>query len=407
MNNSTVFNCKHHIKIKSKFCNIFALNKSLTMQFLISGLFLSIAIDMGGDFGLRNVFFIIFSLPLLKMVGIKFPQGWLIPFSILLVYPIIVLDIGIISGAKISIAISQYQSTALAFAIYILLSKLPYKTSMQIILQAITFVALLAICLAIGLLLGIDSVSGILSHMANKGGGYFGERSIGAQEILPNVYFKATLFFVPTFVIALFTRKYFIALVCFMALVAAISKIGIAITILTTFILALRKENFKSYLISFFILIIAVLSLYQSPFFTLFEEIVKNDSGTVNVRIGHFDSIMKLWGDNLLSLLFGFGLGSTFYSSGAGGIVSNIEIDHFNVVRKYGLFWSSLFFIWVLKVAYTAIKNTRSDVRGLGWGLLLIFIVAGTNPVLISPLFFLFLFLTMTANHQTAKVNNI
>jgi hypothetical protein len=144
----------------------------------------------------------------------------------------------------------------------------------------------------------------------------------------------------------------------------------------------------------------AVALVVSSPLFTLFREIAENDSTTVNVRAGHLESLLALWRERPANLLFGFGLGSTFHSAGAGDVVSNIEIDHFNVVRKYGLFWALAFFAWVLRTAWMAIRDARVDVRGLGWALLAGFVVAGTNPVLISPVFFLFLFVTLSAIDQ-------
>lgn len=385
--------------------NILIFHKNKIRNVLVYLLFFSLAIDMGGDFGLRNIALPVGMLFLVFMYGVSVPNDWLLPFGILVVYPSALLLIGITGGAELPVAISQFQSTVLAFVVFLFVYRIPYAVTSKVLLFSLFSVALLAVGLAIGLILGIDAVSGILSMLADKGGGYFGERGVGVEEIVPNVYFKATLFFVSAFVLSIFTKRYWFAGIFFLALVAGVSKTGMLITGFVLLIYLFWNKNIKGLLFGSILLVAVVFFVMQSPLFILFDEIAKNESATVNTRAGHFESLVSLWSDNPLNLLFGFGLGSTFYSSGAGAVVSNIEIDHFNVVRKYGFLWAMLFFSWVIKVAYTAIKNNHDDVRGMGWGLLLAFIVAGTNPVLISPLFFLFLFLTMAANHQTAIRN--
>jgi len=376
------------------------LNKERLIKLLVTTMFISLALDMGGDFGIRNIVLPICALLLVSIFGISFPKIAFLFFGLLVVYPSILLLVGLLSNADLSIATSQIKSTVLAFLIYILVFHIPYEVSTKALLFSLFLVALLAIGLAIGLIFDFNFVTSFLSSMAEMKGGYFGARATGYDATIPNVYFKATLFFVPAFVYALFTRNYLIAFVFFTALIAAVSKTGIIVTGFIAMVYFIFNKNVRGAIIVSMLLIAAIVFIYNSPLFNLFESVI-NDSKTVNVRQGHFESLISLWSEYPLNLLFGFGLGTSFYSSGAGNFVSNIEIDHFNVIRKYGLFWSLVFFILVLSVAYTAMKNRQAKIRGMGWGLLFAFIVCGTNPVLISPLFFLFLFLTMSANHQS------
>jgi hypothetical protein len=109
----------------------------------------------------------------------------------------------------------------------------------------------------------------------------------------------------------------------------------------------------------------------------------------------------ELFSDHPLGLLFGFGLGTEFYSEGLGQYVSNIELDHLNCIRKYGLIWSGIFFGIVLHTSVRSINSKLKGVRILGICLFFAFVVAGTNPILISPVFFLILFVTMLANIQS------
>ncbi len=369
----------------------------------VTVMFIVLALDMGGNFGVRNVVLPLCSVILLWANGLAISKGWLLPFGMLVACPAISLLIGVIDTSDLSLALSQFQSTALAFIIFLLLYKVPYQESIEALVFAMSIVACLAISLAIGMMLGIHSVSEILNYISEKGGGYFGERGVGVEGVIPNVYFKSTLFFVPTFLYSMFTKRYWVAIVCFLALIAAVSKTGIVISVIVAFTCLLWNRSMKSFFIGGVLLFVVVFFIVRSPLYFLFAQIANNESGTVSTRLGHLESLINLWGDNPLNFLFGFGLGSTFYSSGVDSIVSNIEIDHFNVVRKYGFLWAIIFWVWILNTAYVAMKNSHAEIRGIGWSLLIAFLVAGTNPVLISPLFFVFLYITMSANDQSNR----
>lgn len=363
---------------------------------------LSISIDMGGEFGIRNVVLPACALAIFVLKGIVLRKEWLFHYTLLVCYPAFLLLLGVAQGFNFSLGLSQFQSTFFAFVLLVLLFKVPYRITAAALAYSILFVALLAVVLAVGLWFGLGPLVDVASLLEEKGGGNFGGRAVGVEAVIPNIYFKSTLFFVPALLFFLFERKYLAALICFLGLVAAVSKTGIAVSIMLAAIFFARSAGFWGRFWGVIVLAAIVFWLVQSPLFILFDEIANNKSHTVDIRAGHFESIIDLWMNDVVGLLFGFGLGSTFYSTGAGGVVSNIELDHLNVVRKYGLVWALLFLLWVLQVTFSAIRNSRTDVRALGWALIISFIVAGTNPVLISPLFFLFLFVTMAANDQTA-----
>ncbi len=379
------------------------INRNKVTNMLIGIMFFSLALDMGGGFGLRNVLLPICMLLYVMLSDILVPKNWLIPFALLVVYPTVSLIIGIVGGAEIAVAISQYQSTVLAFMLFIILFRAPYKVTMDLLINSLFVVAIIAIILAVGLVLRIDSISDIVWFIADKKGGYFGDRAVDIESIIPNVYFKSTLFFVPAFIYSLFTKRYLFATVFFAALIVAVSKTGMVITTLIAIFYLLRFGNKKELIMGGLVLISSLVLIAQSPLLTFFIEVINNDSETVNVRAGHLQSLVYLWSESPNNFIFGFGLGSTFFSSGTQEVVSNIEIDHFNTVRKYGILWSLLFFFWVLKESYTSIGSSSSKIKNFGWGTLIAFFVAGTNPILISPIFFLFLFITMAANVQSSK----
>jgi len=150
--------------------------------------------------------------------------------------------------------------------------------------------------------------------------------------------------------------------------------------------------------------LLLVLFVYNSPIGELFVEIATGDSKTVEVRQRDIGSIVDLFSGDPVGFIFGFGMGSEFYSAGAGDIVTGIELDHLNTIRKYGLIWSALFFYFVIATSIRAMLSRVRNVRVLGICLVSAFIVAGTNPVLISPIFFVILFVTAQAANTPRAV---
>lgn len=370
-------------------------------------MFLIFCIDMGGDFGLRNVIIPICMIFIFSTFGCRVPKNFTLQFSILIFWPLISLGVGVISGVDVALALSQYQSTFLAFILYIVIYQIPHEMAIKFFIYSLFATAATTVFLAIGLIFDLNAITNVLQTMAEMGGGYFGARGVEDDELVPNIYFKSTLFFTSAFVFALYIGKFRIAILFLVALMAAISKVGVIVSVLSLIIHSFRKQ-FRRYIFYYLIIIIVIIFLiWNSPLIVLFSDLQTADSATVSARTGHFESLVFIWSENPMSFIFGFGLGTEFYSIGAGRVVSNIEIDHFNLIRKYGLLWSLIFFYSVLQTAYWSIKNSNLKVRAMGWSLLVGFCVAGTNPVLLSPVFFLLLFITMIANDQTRKMVKI
>jgi hypothetical protein len=369
---------------------------------LIAAMFMAVALDMGGQIGVRDIVVPIAAAMLIVVRRTVFPRQIAPLFALLVVYPTVLLLIGVIKSADLSVAVSQYRSTVLAFILLVILSDSPYKILAKALYYSIGFTALIAVILAISLIMGITVFDGLINRLHENSAGYFGLRGVG-DNFIPNIYFTATLFYVPAALYFLFRGSNFIYLICLIGLVAAVSKAGMLFVLFGTIIFLFSKGKMSSKLLIVGTLGLVLLFVFQSPAMELFIEIEEGRSGTVAARIGHMVSILQLFSDHPLEFLFGFGLGTEFYSEGIGQYVWNIELDHLNCIRKYGFIWSCIFFWVVLHTSIKSIKSNIEDIRILGGCLLSAFIVAGTNPVLISPVFFLILFVTMLANIQSAS----
>lgn len=368
---------------------------------LIAAMFAAVVFDMGGQVGVRDIVLVAGAvfLVLSRRIVVHREMSWM--FALFVVYPTFLLLAGILSGADLSVAVSQYRSTVLSFILMVILSDSSYRFLAKSLHYSIGCTALVAIVIAVSLALGMDIFVGLISRFHEGSAGYFGMRNVG-EDAIPNIYFKSTLFFVPAAFYFLFRGSHFLYLVCFLGLVAAVSKTGIILVLggsILYYVFSDEKLSLK--LMIGAILAAVVLFLYQSPMMRLFFEIQEGRSATVDARIGHLSSILQLFSDHPIKAIFGFGLGTEFYSEGFGEYVWNIELDHLNCIRKYGLIWSGFFFGTILLTSVRSIKSPLKEVRALGVCLLLAFVVAGTNPVLISPVFSLFLFVPMLANIQS------
>jgi hypothetical protein len=236
----------------------------------------------------------------------------------------------------------------------------------------------------------------LLKIFSSEAHGYIGYRQFG-DILLPNVYFKATLFLVPTYIYFLYSAKPIKALIVLLALVRAFSKAGFTICLLFTLsYLFLQKGNrrFKTAIIALFLVV--------SPWFFSFEQFtdeliqsIIGQSETAQVRIGYLDSLYKMFSENPSSLLLGQGAGSFFYAQNLGDNLSNIELDHLNAIRKFGLPWFLVFSAFVLVLSYKLFKSKLPDDRTVGLALLSIFLAAGTNPILLSPPFLMFMAMSL------------
>jgi hypothetical protein len=146
---------------------------------------------------------------------------------------------------------------------------------------------------------------------------------------------------------------------------------------------------------------IALFVLLSFPgFFDIISDTAAGESETAQVRVGHYHSIMNLFARNPDYLLIGQGAGTSFFSSGESDYVRNIEMAHLDGIRKFGLPWFIGFSAVVFYSAWKLIRTGQTEERAFGYALISIYLAAGTNPVLISPLFLILMTLSYFAQRK-------
>jgi hypothetical protein len=364
-------------------------NQEKSVKFVVYALFMAIAVDMGGEIGLRDP---VVGASLLALVYTKQPpisRTTLIYAALLIAYPL-ALGIMLLGHPRdLSVGISQLQSTILGFAILYALSTIDQEQIAQAFLTGMTLVATLTCAIGIGILLAVTGAEWIAATLASLKAGYFGERLLNSESIVPNVYFKSTLFMPAALALGLYYKRYVASAVLIAAQVFAISKAGIIASglIITVHMLTASTSIGKRATLGA-IFAIATYTIAQLPIFQEISSTLAGESHTVSVRIQHFESLLKYWHENPALLMFGAGPGSEIFTSAEGKYVTNIELDHLNTVRKYGLVWFMALFAPYLTTTLNNVLSSTPYRRYIGVACIFSFILAGTNPVLISPMFF-------------------
>ena len=368
--------------------------KNTYNQCLLGCCFLSLSFDLGGEVGIRNPTIFICGALIILGNTIVYKKRYLFYYSLLILYPLIMFFVGITNNANVEVAMSQYKSTFFAFLLLFLIPIIQPRKAAYTLIFALASTAFFATLIFIGISLKRPEAWEIIHFLLQKGGGYFGERGIGT-DLVPNIYFKSTLFYTVGYIFSLFYLPTIISIIFFLGLLAGVSKAGMLYCGISTCLYAYyKKKSIKILLLIVFMASFFIGIINLSPIKFLYQEVLEGNSKTVMVRKLHFESLISYWETNPVSFIIGSGLGTSFYSQATGTQVYNIEIDHFNITRKYGIIWFLLFSSRILLVGYKAIKSQEIYKKRLGLSLITAFIVCGTNPVLLSPLFFCLLFIT-------------
>jgi uncharacterized membrane protein (DUF441 family) len=113
-----------------------------------------------------------------------------------------------------------------------------------------------------------------------------------------------------------------------------------------------------------------------------------------DVRLLHLESISRIFNDNLWAAVLGMGPGSEFYSLGFQGPTSDIELTHYEIVRKYGVI---LYIILLVAGVQQVIKKGKIYVT---WILSSIYMTYAMNPGMLSLSSALLWFVVVSNKHE-------
>jgi len=390
-------------------------------------LFVANVFDPGGAFGLRYFAFVVAVLATLWTVRFfHLPSGALtLGLVLFVVWPAWSLVYGVARGGDLFVGIVQVSPFVFALIVALILPVLDDLTPLRMLYACLFFLAVgVTAVFALLVLLPDNSLShtllGFLVGLDEREG-YFRVTSLGDLEV-PWIYFRSTLFLVPAFVYYLFVNRLLRAGVILLALGATLSKAGLTIALLfgayysISVLLAgsaagevgrLLRGRIRRFLPVLVVAGAALVILLSLPTFSdQIRDAWQGESDTSQVRMGHFHSVMNLFLQHPSYLVVGQGVGVPFYSLGEFDYVQNIEIDHVNAIRKFGLPWFIGFSAVAFYSARRLIKSGQVERRAFGFALVSIYFAAGTNPVLTSDLFIILLTLSYSAQRNCAVFSN-
>ncbi len=396
-------------------------------EFLFALFLLAMLIDIGGAFGLKYAAFGLISLYLILCLLIK--TDFTVPVSFVLlegllffVAPIFYLFISIvIYQIPFRKSVGELSPFVIWFLYPILISITPRNKIISIFKDIMflgAILTLLAFVIIFFLYLGgqVELISKITEFTREYRLGFLGQHPFEGHfsGFFPNVYFRWTLLLIPT-AILFFEESKIKLIVIALALFSTLSTAVILFAIIAFIWFSLEKIYRTKkivywgryfFIVGFFIIFLCW-AIYLLGYggilgFVLSKLTLSSDSTLI--KIGHIRSIISIALSNTFTFLFGTGLGSSFYSIGAKAIVNNVEVSHFNMIRQFGIIYVVAFFSYVAWLFFRLFKLDDTG-RLLAIGLATLFMAAGTNPLLMSPIFFIIM--VICRSYITAAIREI
>ena len=393
------------------------------------GLFmLMVVVDIGGAFGLKYGAFIlvVFYLTLAGLgLGASVPLYFVVVEGFLFVVaPAFFLLLAVtVFTVSPSVAIGRLTSFGIWLLYPVLLRVRPRERIVTVFAHVMLLGALLVLimfCLLTRLyqLNRFDLINAINTFTESHRLGYFGQKPLTDEVnvFFPGVYFRWSLLLIPAAILAFrksgarFMTTVAAALATASTAVFGALVVGIGWAVLDS---GLSRTERRIYLRRAALLAIALgllaYALYHAGFSGVVQLVVgKFSAGSAStaMKVGHIESIINEVSQSVGRMLFGMGVGSSFYSLGPGETVTEVEVSHFDLVRQFGTVYAIAFFAYVGWLAWAVRRVDRTGTL-LAIGLVLLFIASGTNPLLLSPVFFVPLvisraYLTMAAKEQAS-----
>jgi hypothetical protein len=367
--------------------------------FVVGFMMFANVIDMGGGWMIKYLSTVIAAGVVLLNAGrLHFKRTSLLVIALVFgVGPAWALMNGVLSGGKLSVATTLVTPFFVGIIYYLLLARGGSRLALRVFFRTVLGLAVVTIAITVGLLLfpEFPALTAIFDYLVtlNDIQGKFGRRPLGPVAWY-SIYFKATLFYVPAFVYYLYRERFAYSAVLFIALTLSVSKSGILLCGLFTGWFILTNGSLRLQVGALGMTgVLLVIALYvvdievTMAYTEYFVGAVTGEAETSQIRIGQLASFVDLMGEHPTYLIWGQGAGTGFYNAGRGGFSYRIELAHIDAIRQFGLLWFIAFSSCVAYVAFWLIHSEARTDNGLGYALVSIFVAAGTNPLLITPLF--------------------
>ncbi|PRO65836.1 O-antigen ligase family protein [Alkalicoccus urumqiensis] len=209
---------------------------------------------------------------------------------------------------------------------------------------------------------------------------------MGKSEEYP-FYYKVFMYTSPLLVFLMFKKfsehKYIGMILVLVALVLSGTRANVIFPIFFlvfyyVFLVGDRSKLIKYGLV--FLSILLMLVFYSSIVDSFYDAFILRGETSDTIRRGHIDGIRELIQNNPFIIIFGSGMGSSFFSYGRDSFVSSIEWSYIDMWRQMGFVLFSLFMTFLLVPLFY--NNKSGSYKKIAYVTYLF--IAATNPLLFS-----------------------
>lgn len=354
------------------------------IRFVLIAFFLFICLFFPGDpYNLKLLFFFLLCASSIgAFVSVARVRRYSYILIMGIIFPAIIMVWSSVIGGNIYASISEaYCPFLILLTIVIVVYDIPYEKLLMKLLQWMVVATLLIIALD---LIGIIDVNGnnfIRNSFYAYDMGIMGKSA--AYAAYYKVFFKASPILLLLLPYCFERNKYGVAIATFVAIVFSGTRGNIFVGAVVFFFGFInvwsenkRKKTFRI-IIGFFAIICVIVLIPK-----IIEIVVQlmNATGSIGsdlVRNGQLKSFIVLF-SNPLKLILGEGFGTQFFDNGRRMYTTASEIAYFDLLRKIGLVWFSVFIIFVLKPLRFKL-GLHNKVAYIGY-----LLVCFTNPLLFS-----------------------
>lgn len=278
-----------------------------------------------------------------------------------------------------------------------LIADIGYKTTYRLIKKMLFSLAVIVIVTAV-LMYSVYFIQGdngiIFIHKFSRQFelGFIGFNSgMNLPFFVPNIYFRWSMWLIPAVIFHANEKRIYVIMI---AVLLTLSTAVILFSLMGLLYLYLRRNRKKMLMMTSLLALSLIIIVITPSLSTIFQNVLSKFTATdasTSVKLEHIRSMIPLI-FKLPNFFIGMGLGSEFYTTGIDGYTSFVEVSHLNMMRQFGVVTSLIFFAYVISVAVS--NMTHKDTEVFGLSLILLFISTGTNPLLLSPILFLFLIIS-------------
>jgi hypothetical protein len=232
------------------------------------------------------------------------------------------------------------------------------------------------------------SVNPLLQYLYQSGDAMVGFGSYATSFGLM-IFIKTSPLLIVLLGYTLQQKRYFLCVVCFLALLFSGTRANTftGIILIFIYVLAAKANTDKWKIIKMFIIfgIIIFVLFYGRQVILALSDLRTRRAANDAVRVSYIQDILNLYKTNPLSIIVGTGFGSGLYSSTYSSDVNIIESAYIDLLRQVGL----IGFIPFMSFIFYPIKSVFKEVPWIAISYIGYLVIAATNPLLYSSTAFI------------------